>query len=58
MEISTFELERLLEAKMAERACQNLIGRFCMLQTARRSDDIMAIWSDAPDARVEQTWGV
>ena len=58
MEISTFELERLLEAKMAERACQNLIGRFCMLQTARRSDDIMAIWSDAPDARLEQPWGV
>lgn len=58
MEISTFELERLLEAKLAERTCQNLIGRFCHYQTARRHEDILAIWSDAPDARLEQPWGV
>lgn len=58
MEISTFELERLLEKQLAQRACQNLIARFCHLHTARRVEDIMAIWSAAPDARLEQPWGV
>ena len=58
MEVTPFELERLLEKKMAERAVQNLIGRFCHLNTARRDQDILAIWSKAPDARIEQPWGV
>ena len=58
MEVTPFELERLLEKKMAERTVQNLIGRFCHLNTARRDQDILAIWSKAPDARIEQPWGV
>ena len=58
MEVTPFELERLLEKKMAERAVQNLIGRFCHLNTARRDQDILDIWSKAPDARIEQPWGV
>ena len=58
MEVTPFELERLLEKRMAERAVQNLIGRFCHLNTARRDQDILDIWSKAPDARIEQPWGV
>ena len=45
MEVTPFELERLLEKKMAERAVQNLIGRFCHLNTAPRDQDILDIWS-------------
>jgi hypothetical protein len=58
MNVSEFELERLLMAKMAERDCQNLIGRYCHYRTACRTDDILAIWSAEPDARVEMPWGV
>ena len=45
MEVTPFELERLLEKKMAERAVQNLIGRFCHLNTARR---IRTFWPAGP----------
>lgn len=58
MNVTPFELERLLEAKMAERTCQNLIGRFCHYHTMRDWQSILNIWSEDADTRLEQPWGV
>ena len=56
--MTPFELERALTGRMAARACRNLMGRYCFYRTAMRGEDIMAMWSKAPDARCEMPWGV
>ena len=58
MDISTFELERGILSQKAERACQNVIGRFCLYRSACRHEDIMALWAEMPDVRIEAPWGV
>jgi hypothetical protein len=58
MHLTEFELERLLLAKVAQRECQNLIARYCHYRSACRDRDILAIWSNQNDTRVEMPWGV
>lgn len=58
MEITEFELERILEQKIAAQTCQNLIGRYLNYQTSCRTEDMLAMWADDPDTRIELPWGV
>ncbi len=52
------ELARLVRRKESARTCENLMGRFCFYQAACRFDDILAMWADDPDSRIELPWGV
>lgn len=58
MDGTEFELERCMERKSAARACQNLMGRFCHYRAAQRISDIMDMWADDSDSRIELPWGV
>ena len=58
MERTPEQLARFVRRKGGERTCENMMGRFCFYQAACRFDDILAMWSDAPDARIELPWGV
>ena len=57
MDITPFELERILDQKLAARACQNLIGRYLHYLTACRTSDMLALWADDPEACVwDKSW--
>lgn len=58
MERTRDQLERALEKQMISRTCQNVMGRFCLYYTSKRTDDTLALWAKDPDTRLELIWGV
>jgi hypothetical protein len=58
MERTPEQLARLVRRKESARTCENIMGRYCFYQAACRFDDILAMWADDPDTRIELPWGV
>lgn len=57
MERSIDELLRLVESLESAHECRNLMGRFVYYNATFRNPEILPLWSEREDSRIEMPWG-